>query len=444
MKKLIIEGPSKLEGTVKVQGSKNVFLKHIFLPLLTNAVFTFSNVPDIGSIHNLLEIFKIAGISYKWTEKNSLRIDSRKMKAPGIIPQDLFYYTSAAISMIPILTSRFGKCQVEKNRQDESYGGCKIGSRSFKRYIKTLEEFGIGNKEKENEYEFFIVSKGPFSYHVPVSSYSATANAIYAALFKKGESKIIDYTREPILEFVLEAMRKAGASIKQSKDMLVVKGMEKLHGIEHKNVSDRHDFMTWIFAALSTNSKLMIENVNYEDMRLEQMEKVINNMNIKLKFDKDICLVKPQIKTIRPQNIKAGRYPDFQTEWQVLLSPLLTQVKGSSKVTELLYPDRMKHWKELRKMGVKVKLERSEKAPLLPSDQKEKTTPNVAEITGPQKLHGAKVHANDVRAGAALVIAGLLANGKTEITGIEQIKRGYEDIKKRLKSLGVKIDIVSN
>jgi UDP-N-acetylglucosamine 1-carboxyvinyltransferase len=412
--------------------------------MLVNDKFTFHNIPNIGSIQNLLQIMKRQGVKYRWFDKNSLEIDSRNVKKIKTLKRDLFYYTSGSVSLIPILASRFGKCIVEKNIEDNNYGGCKIGSRTFQQIIDSSKDLGIDCKETEKEYTFSIVSNAPFICNVPVSSYTVTVNAVYAALFRKGESRIVNFTKEPIFEDVLTAIISTGADIEVRNKELIIKGGKKLGRIDYNNVSDRHEFATWVSAGLSTNSNLLINGVDYERMKLKQLEKVIKSMNIDLEFENNCCKIIPQLKKIQPTTIEAGRYPDFQTEWQVVFSPLLTQVGGKSRVVELLYPDRMAHWKEMKKMGIKSKLSQSIKSPLFaPADEKERITPNVVEITGPQSLYGAKVPANDVRAGAALIIAGLLAKGKTEITGIDQIERGYEDIVERLQKLGVDIRYVS-
>jgi len=307
--------------------------------------------------------------------------------------------------------------------------------------IKTLKCLGIYYKETKKEHVFQEISDKPFVYEIPVKSFSASVNATFSALFKKGTSKIIDPTEEAEFYDILDFLKKAGAEIKFQGNQLIVKGKAKLKGTEYKTMNDRQDFATWVSAALTTNSQIEITDIDYKKMRLEQMENVLNNMNISLYYSKDSCLVPSQLISIKPTEIFAGKYPDFQTEWQILFSPLLTQIKGKSRVVEKIFPNRMQHWKELEKMGVKYKYIESKIIPEYPHTAKGKRPPNAVEVTGPVKLKGAKVEAQDVRCGAALIIAGLAAKGKTEILNIEHIERGYENIVKRLQELGVNIEI---
>jgi UDP-N-acetylglucosamine 1-carboxyvinyltransferase len=438
MKKLIIRGPSKLSGSIKIQGAKNSAAKLVLLPLLINDKFTFTNVPRIGDSSNLLEIIKLHNVKVKWIDKHKVALDSTNMKKCPLIPKELFYYTSGAVFLVTILTSRFGECNIEKHPERKDYGGCKISSRAFSLIIDTIKSFGIRCQETNKSYHFERKSFQAFDFTVPVRSFSATVNAVFSALFSEGICKISEITTEPDFLDILEAINKMGAGIIKKGNILTVECKRELHGIDYECVSDRNDFMTWLSATLATNSSFELKNIDYKRMGLEQMEKVVKDMNIKLEFSKNSCFVPAQLDTIKPTTIKAGRYPDFQTEWQVLFAPLLTQINGKSKVIELLYPNRMNHWKELEKMDANYKFLDSKIIPKFEPKEGEKVC-NTVKITGPTKLKGAKVHANDVRSGAALVIAGLVAEGKTEITGVGEIERGYEDLKGRLKKVTVDI-----
>jgi len=441
MKKIIINGPSKLKGKVKVQGAKNAAMKHVVIPLLTNDVFEIHNVPKIGTTKKLLELIKLQEAKIKWKRGNTITIDTHKITKGRKIPANIFFYTSGGVLTIPILASKYNKCTIEKDPKRSDYGGDQIGSRALDHIIKTLECLGIKYKETRKEHTFSRTSDRPFVYKIPVKSFSASVIATFCALFKEGTSKIITPTEEAEFDDILEFLKKAGAEIKSQGNQLIVKGGTKLKGIEYTTMNDRQDFATWVSAALTTNSEIEITNIDYKKMRLEQMNDVLNKMNISLYYSQDSCLVPAQIEKIKPTKIFAGKYPDFQTEWQVLFSPLLTQIKGKSRVVEKIFPNRMQHWRELGELGAKYKFVKSAILPEYPHTGPEKRPPNAVEVTGPVSLKGAKVEAQDVRGGAALIIAGLAAQGKTEISNIDHIERGYEDIVGRLRAVGADIAI---
>jgi len=439
MKKIIINGPCKLSGKVSIQGAKNAAIRHLLAPLLTNDVFEFHNIPRIGTSETMVEIVRLQDGKIKWLDKNTLRTDTEHVSDSKPIPSEIFFATSGGIVAIPILVSRFGHCTVMNEKTRDDYGGDQIGSRKMAYVIDTFKQLGISCIQKNDTLIFKKVSDKALDFKVPVRSYSVSINAVLISLFNEGISKITEVTTEPEFTDVIELLKKMGADIKQKGDTLFVKGKMKLHGIEYECISDRNDFATWVSAALTTNSEIEIKNVDYKRMKLEQMDGVLQKMNISLHYSQDSCFVPSQLNTIKPAQIRAGRFPDFQTEWQVLFSPLLTQIRGKSSVIELLYPNRMKHWEDLGKMGANYKFIKSKTDPLFPVKEGEQIC-NAVHVIGPVKLNGIQVKASDVRQGACLLISALAACGQTVITGIEHIERGYENIVKRLQNLGADIE----
>jgi len=202
-------------------------------------------------------------------------------------------------------------------------------------------------------------------------------------------------------------------------------------------MNDPHDFITWLFAGLATNSDIVIEGVEYEKMKLDVLEKILAKMNVDVDLHSPSLILKPQLANLKPVNIFSGSYPMFTTEWQVLISPLLTQIKGESRVVETLFANRMQHWIELAKMGASCSFFKDLKY------HESEGRPRAVKVTGPQNLQGAEVDARDVRTGAALIIASLIANGKTTINNSEHIDRGYEAVHEKLKKSGVSVYIIS-
>lgn len=434
MKKIIIEGPCKLKGSVKIQGAKNSAMKHVFIPLITNGVYTLDNIPQIGSTQKHLKLVELQGAKIKWANKNKVIIDTRNVKKAHTIPKSLFYYTSGATHIIPILASRFGTCKIKVDPIRKDSGGDQIGSRTLKQIILTLEKCGVSCKRSTSDVlEFKNESEENFVFDVPVNSFSASVLSLFCALFKKGKSKIRNCTS--VCEFwdIVNFLTSAGAKIEVNSNDLMVTGPAKLHSIIYKNMSDVHDFVTFLSAALSTNSDIKFTGIDYSKMRLEYMEKTTDKMNIEVDYGNNSAHVLPQLTKIKSYKIFAGQAPKFVTEWQVLFSPLLTQIRGTTKVVETMYSNRMQHWNEMKKMGANYKFYKDAKYP------EQNGMPRAVRITGPQKLKGAKVIANDVRSGAALVISGLIATGKTQVSGVEHIQRGYENLVERLQKLGATI-----
>ena len=437
MREISIERPSKLNGKVKVQGAKNSAMKHIFVPLFTNGEFILENIPRTGSTEKHIEIIKILGAKVDWLDKNTLKINTKNVTKAKIIPKELLYYTSDANKVIPILASRFGSCLVEVDPQRSDRGGDQIGSRSFDEIIPTLKMFGIGTRYLNTRLvEFYLTSSKPFNFIQPNNSFTVSVLGLFSALFKKGESTIVNYTSVHEFDDIVEFLIAAGAKIIKTENHLQVFGPIQIKGITYKNMHDPHDLVTWISAALTTNSELTIEGIEYKKMKLQTLEKTFDKMNIDIDLHKFTTRINPQLTSIKPLKIYAGQYPLFTSEWQVLISPLLTQIQGKSEIIETTFANRMQHWNEMAKMGVKFEFFKDPKYPEI--DGK----PRAVKVNGPQKLYGAKVDARDVRTGAALVIAGLIAKGKTEIKNIEHIERGYENLVERLKSSGASINYV--
>jgi UDP-N-acetylglucosamine 1-carboxyvinyltransferase len=433
MRKIVIDGPTTLKGKVEIQGAKNSAMKHVVIPLISNGKYKLTNIPRISSIDNLLQIVGLQGVKYLWTEPNSLEFDSSQVTLSTQIPKELFYHTSGGAYPIPILVSRFGKCALETNPERSDYGGDQIGSRTLEMIRQTLRNLGIESKYISNILEFSLKSLDALTYKVPNGSFMASVLATFAMLFKKGKSKMVNFSRTVEFKDILDLLIIAGAKIKFDNNDLYIYGPTELKSFNYKNMPDVHDFVTFLSAALSTNSELSIENIDYSKMNLEKLDKKLREMNVKIQFNKYSTTVASQLHLIKSVEILAGQPPIFTTEWQVLLSPLLTQISGTSSVVESFYSDRMEHWLKLGKMGAKYEFFKNPKYPEVDGQ------PRAVKVFGPQKLHGAKVEAKDVRSGAALVIAGLIAGGKTEITGIENIERGYEDLVVRFEKLGANI-----
>ncbi len=437
MAKIIIEGPSRLNGVVKVQGAKNSAMKHIFIPLIYEGEYILENIPRIGSTEKHIELIEHFGAKIDWISNNTLHINTKNVNKNKLIPKELLYFTSGGNHIIPIIASRFGTCEIEIEENRTDYGGDKIGSRKFIDIIKTLKLCGISAQDKQTSITFTLESTKAFNFDVPVGSFTATVLAVFSALFKNGISRISNYTQVNEFHDILEFLLKAGANIKITPSYLDIMGPTVLTDATYRNMNDPHDFVTCLVAGLATNSEITIEGIQYQKMRLNTLDDVLKMMNINLDLHQDISTLKPQLENIKPISLFAGQYPLFTTEWQVLFSPLLTQINGDSNIVETFFADRMRHWSELEKLGIKFTFYKD------PNYPETNNNPRAVKISGSQQLKGGNVNALDVRTGAALVIAGLIAKGETQISGIENIERGYENLVGRFRQLGADIKIIN-
>lgn len=433
-----VNGPTILRGAVNLQGAKNSALKHIISPLLANDKFVLDNIPDITSVVSILEIVKLQGADVKQLTRNKISVDTSKLDGSQVISSDLFYHTSGGILFIPILASRFGKCEIILDDLRKDTGGDQIG-RTMSWQESKLEEIGISKTIRKNRAIYSLASKNPFEYEIPGRAFSISVGAVYTALFRKGTSRIYNYCLAAEFDDIVLMLKSMGARITVKKDVILVRGNNRLDGVKYTNMHDKQDFVTFLSAALCTQSKIIIRNVEYEKMKLDCLDGFLKEAGIKLHYDKSAMtceVIGDKIKDLKPVDLVAAEYPDFVTEWQVLLSPLLALIKGESTVVEGIFPDRMRHWKELSKFGARYEYYKVSGYPEI------RQNPRAVKIQGPVSFKGANVQGKDVRAAAAMIISALAADGKSKIIDPDgNIDRGYEDLAHRLKKLGADIEI---
>lgn len=430
-------GPAKLSGKVSIQGAKNSAMRYIIVPLLTNDVSEFSNIPDISSTHNLAELVSIQGGIINWKSKNCIQIDTKAIKKPVKIPQELFYHTSGAIYLNTFLTAKYGYCEIEIDIGRNDTGGDQIG-RKLPQKNDFLESIGITVKSEKNILRFVLKNNKAFTVSVPeTGNFGNSHAAVVSALFKDGTSIIKNTSQVAEFDDFIELLVQMGAQLQKEGDRLIIEGNHKLKGINRECMYDKHDFFTFFSAALTTESSIIIQNVNYKSLKLDCLENFIKQLGANVIFQNNSCVIeKNKINNLKPITIIAREYPQFITEWQVLISPLLAKIKGESSVVEAYHTNRMHHWEQLAKMGATYDFF---KDPDYPED--ENNNPRAVKIHGLSTLNGANVSSEDVRGGAAMIIAGLAANGKTVISDPQDhIKRGYENLVLRLNNLGSEIE----
>lgn len=413
MDKFIITGDKKLAGDVKISGAKNAILPIMTATLLTKGKSIFHNVPHLNDIKMMAHVLRVLGARVEY-ENETLYIDTTHADYYEA-PYELVSKMRASIYVLGPLLARYGKARVSFP------GGCAIGTRPVDLHLKVMEALGasieiehgyINSKCKElqgTKFRFEKVSVG------------ATANAIMAAVLAKGVTDLHNVAMEPEIGNLIACLNLMGAKI-EGKDSthLKITGVNELLPIETKMMPDRIEAGTFLIIGAITGSRISISNCCPEHIQslLDRLKQAGCNLNI----DKHRIEIIPP-KQILPVDIVTYPYPDFPTDLQAQFMALMTLAKGESRIEDTIFPDRFMHVAELNRLDADISLEK-----------------HVAVISGVKELSGAEVMATDLRASAALVVAGLAAKGETNISRIYHIDRGYDRIETKLQKLGAEIE----
>lgn len=420
MAKFIIEGQQKLAGSLEVYGAKNAAIKMIAAALLVNGVTTLDNVPNILDIQKIINILDKLGVKFS-REDHTLKIDTHELKFSDPDP-NLVGAIRASIVLVGPMLSRFGRLKIPHP------GGCTIGSRPIDLHIKALKSLGVDVKEKNGFYEFTYQPDDIAQVAKTISfekiSVTATENILLFASLQEREIIIENAAIEPEVLDLVAFLKKAGVEISLANRTIKIRGKKTLKAVRHRVIPDRIEAGTFAILAAATKNDLRIINLNPN-----HLESLLNNfhlMGIEFEKGKDFLYIKKP-REISAIDIATAEYPGFPTDLHPPMGVLFTQAKGKSHIQENIFEHRLDYLKELQIMGAQIKILNSRQA----------------EIIGPTPLMGAKIESLDLRAGATLLIAGLIANGTTEIKHAENIDRGYEKIEERLRKIGAKIKRVS-
>lgn len=405
-----------MEGQVRVSGSKNAVLPIIAASLLTNEPVELTNVPDIEDIATMEHILHFLGVETDF-EGNTMKIHAKGV-ANVEIEHELVSKLRASILLLGPLLARNGEVRLAFP------GGCVIGKRPIEAHLFALEELGAEVVE-DHEIIHLIADKLVGSkFTMSEASVTGTENAIMAAVLAKGDTVIRLAASEPHVQDLCIFLNSMGAKIEGvGTHKLKIKGVKKLKGTKHRITSDYLEAGTLVIAAAITGGSVDILDVN--PSHLDIFWQKLREVGVIFELGEDMVRVQPSphLKAIR---LQTAVFPSFPTDLQAPFTTLLTQAKGTSFIFETLFDGRLQYLYELQKMGLKPKI----------------INPYQAEIIGPTKLQGAAVASCDLRAGAAVVIAALAAEGQTEISNICYIDRGYERLDEKLNSLGAKIERV--
>ena len=414
METLIINGGGTLRGSVEINGAKNAAVA--ILPaavLASKSKCVIDNIPDIEDVHCLERILLDLGCSVKKTSKNVLEIDATDINTVNACTEDV-RRMRASYYFIGSLLARFKKAKVELP------GGCPIGVRPIDQHIKGFEALGAKVTIEHGAVLVEAESLKAANIFFDVVSVGATINVMIAATMAEGTTVLENVAKEPHVVDVANFLNSMGADIKGAgTDVIRIKGVNELVGCNYSVIPDQIEAGTFMIAAAATKGDVTITNIIPK--HLESISAKLIEMGAIVKEGDDSVRVTVD-NELRGVNVKTAPYPGFPTDVQQPMSVLLSITKGRSLVTESIWENRHKHTDELKKMGAMIKVEG-----------------RTAIIDGVEKLEGAKVIATDLRAGAAMVIAGLIANGETEIVDIEHIDRGYPHIEEKFRSLGADI-----
>lgn len=418
MEKLIVKGGNRLVGAVKTSGAKNAVLPIIAASILGTTPSHLDEVPMLEDVHTISEVLKCLGLSVECSpEKNVLDIDSTEITSYEA-PYELVRTMRASFLVMGPLLARIGKARISMP------GGCAIGARPIDIHLKGFEALGV----KIEQGHGYIEASAPeglkgTSIYFDFPSVGATENIMMAASLAEGTTILENVAEEPEIVDLANYLNKMGAKIRGAgTDTIRIEGVDKLHGADYTIIPDRIEAGTYMIAAAMTGGDVVVENVLPEHQKpliakLREAGAVVEE-----DIDKVRVIGKNPLKAV---SIKTLPYPGFPTDMQAQMMAMMVIAEGRSKVTETVFENRFMHVVELNRMGAQIS-----------------TEGRSAVIDGPCKLTGCDVRATDLRAGAAMILAGLVAEGTTRIGDLHHIDRGYENIVAKLKNLGADVERV--
>lgn len=416
MANFIVEGKSKLEGKIIISGAKNAALKILPAAILASSQSIIENVPDISDISRIEDI--LTSIGAKITKDgNQITIDPSKINSSepdGKLMRKL----RGSIVIVGPLLAKFGKATFSQP------GGCLIGARPIYDHLDIFAQMGVKIKKEGSTY--FLKGK-PKACDIVLNKMSVTAteNAIMASVFSKGTTRIFVAACEPEIVDLADYLNKMGAKIEGAgTHTITMHGVSRLNGVKHSVIPDRIEAGTYLIAAIATNSQVEIGPVIPEHLSIVLRKLKSAGAKFKIIQKNNQSFIKTGKRgELVASNIDTRTYPGFPTDLQSPYAVLMTQAKGKSQIFETLFEGRFLYLDELKMMGGKLAV----------------LSPHIIEISGPTELKATHISSRDIRGGGALVIAALLADGRTTISDIEFIDRGYEKMDEKLSNAGVDI-----
>ena len=414
-KYLEIEGGELLKGNIKISGAKNSVLVLMAASILSEGQINLFNVPRISDVLIMSKILGAMGMNIK-TNSNHLEINTKKISPPSEdLFFDLFHALRVSFFCIGPLLARFGKARIPLP------GGCLIGSRPIDEHINSLKKFGVIFKLKNNYLSAKVTTPNKrllgSSINFKCKSVGATETLLMAASLAKGTTTLNNAAQEPEIIDLANMLNLMGAKVKGAgSECITIEGVETLKGCDYTVMSDRIEAGTFLIAAAITRS-----NISLYQCEPNHLKAVINKLELcgcKFEYSKHFLRIIPN-QILNSVNITTSPFPGFPTDLQAPFMALMTTTNGTSEIKETVFENRMHHVKELNRMGAKITVR-----------------DNIAKVIGVNNLQGSEVIGSDLRATAALALAGLSANGKTIVKGLEHLERGYENFSEKFQKIG--------
>ncbi|MBE3090730.1 MAG: UDP-N-acetylglucosamine 1-carboxyvinyltransferase [Candidatus Atribacteria bacterium] len=411
--KLIISGGNRLQGTVKIDGAKNSSLSIMAATLLTKDVCILRNVPRLTDVETMSDVIRKLGVKVEWKEGNNLYIDSNNFNNYEA-PYELVKMMRASILVMGPLLARLKRAKISLP------GGCAIGARPVDYHLKGFEALGAQVEVEKGYIEAKVNTLKGVEIYLDFPSLGATENIMMAACLAEGVTTIENAAKDPEVVELGHFLNKMGAKVEGlGTDLIKIKGVKELHGIDYTIIPDRIEAGTYMMAAAITGGDVLIEKA--DPLLLKPLIVKLEEAGVRIEVEKNF------IKVIGPDRVKAVDiktlpFPGFPTDMQPQFMALSCVAKGTSVITETVFEKRFAHIGDLIRMGADIKVEG-----------------HSAIIKGVKKLSAAPVMASDLRGGAALVLAGLVAEGTTELSRIYHLDRGYAKLEEKLNSLGADI-----
>ncbi|MFQ5905726.1 MAG: UDP-N-acetylglucosamine 1-carboxyvinyltransferase [bacterium] len=409
MEKFIIKGGKRLQGSVSAGGSKNAALPIIAASLLVRGKTELSNVPSLKDVRTMCDVLRVVGAKV-YSENDRLLIDTSTCDHPAA-PYELVKTMRASILVMGPLTASMSKARISKP------GGCAIGLRPVDQHLKGIRALGAQVDESHGYFDIKADRLKGAEIYMDEPSVTATENIVMAASMAEGKTIIHNAAREPHVVDLMNFLNKMGAKIENvGSDVLILEGVEELHPVRYSICPDQIEADTFMVAAAITSGDVLIKNCSVEVSASEVAK--LREMGVSVEKEEGGVRVVSE-GNLNASYVKTLPYPGFPTDLQPQITSLLTVARGTSMITEGMYEKRFTHVPELQRMGADIKIEGRN-----------------AIVNGVTRLGGAMVMASDIRAGAALVLAGLAAEGETHISRIYHIDRGYDHIEKKFELLG--------
>lgn len=414
MERLIVKGGNRLVGTVKTSGAKNAVLPIIAASILGTSPSRLDEIPALEDVRTICAVLECLGIKVDASEPHTLKIDSREITSCEA-PYELVRSMRASFLVMGPLLARKGYARISQP------GGCAIGTRPIDLHLKGFEALGV----KIEQGHGYIEASAPegmtgANIYLDFPSVGATENIMMAAAMASGTTVLENPAEEPEIVDLANYLNQMGARVRGAgTNVITIEGVSELHGVQHSVIPDRIEAGTYMIAAAMTGGDVIIENVLPEHQKPLIAKLREAGALVEEDVDRIHVVGSGRLKAV---DIKTLPYPGFPTDMQAQMMAMLSVAEGRSKITETVFENRFMHVVELNRMGANIT-----------------TEGRSAVITGPAHLTGCTVRATDLRAGAAMILAGLVAEGATEICDIYHIDRGYEEIAAKLTRLGADI-----